>query len=57
MIGPLISPESLLARLDDPEIVVLEVSFYEPHKAAYFTSHIPGARYAYWKDLLWHELN
>jgi thiosulfate/3-mercaptopyruvate sulfurtransferase len=57
MIGPLISSESLLARLDDPGIVVLEVSFYEPDKTAYFTSHIPGARYVYWKDLLWHELN
>jgi thiosulfate/3-mercaptopyruvate sulfurtransferase len=57
MIGPLISTGSLLARLDDPGIVVLEVSFYEPDKAAYFTSHIPGARYAYWKHLLWHEFN
>jgi thiosulfate/3-mercaptopyruvate sulfurtransferase len=57
MNGPLISPESLLARIDDPEVVVLEVSFYETDKAAYFTSHIPGARYAYWRDLLWHELN
>jgi thiosulfate/3-mercaptopyruvate sulfurtransferase len=57
MTGPLISPESLLARLDDPDLVVLEVSFNEAAKAAYFTSHIPGARYAYWKELLWHELD
>ena len=57
MISPLISPELLRDRLDDPDVVVLEVSFYEPAKAAYFTSHIPGARYAYWKELLWHELD
>lgn len=56
MTGPLISPKSLLARIDNPAVVVLEVSFYEPDGAAYFTGHIPGARYAYWKDLLWHEL-
>jgi len=56
MIGPLTSPETLLARLGDSELVILEVSFYEPNGATYFTSHIPGARYEYWKDLLWHEL-
>jgi thiosulfate/3-mercaptopyruvate sulfurtransferase len=56
-VGPLVSPEWLVARLDDPDVVVVEVSFYQPDKAAYFTGHIPGARYAYWKDLLWHELD
>ena len=57
MISPRISPESLHDRLDDSDVVVLEVSFYEPAKAAYFTGHIPGTRYAYWKELLWHELD
>jgi thiosulfate/3-mercaptopyruvate sulfurtransferase len=57
MIDPLISAESLFARLDDPDVVVLEVSFYDPDKAAYFKGHVPGARYAYWKDLLWRELD
>ena len=56
-VGPLVSPEWLVARLDDPHVVVVEVSFYQPDKAAYFTGHIPGARYAYWKDLLWHDLD
>ena len=56
-VGPLVSPEWLVSRLDDPDVVVVEVSFYQPDKAAYFTGHIPGARYAYWKDLLWHELD
>ncbi len=53
MPGPLISPESLLARLDEPDLVVLEVSFSEHANAPYFEGHIPGARYSYWKDLLW----
>src|SRR5487761_2174024 len=55
--SPLITSESLLARLHDPDVVVLEVSFREPEDAPYFAGHIPGSRYAYWKDLLWHELN
>lgn len=57
MSGPLISPESLVAQLDDPHLVVLEVSFHEPDHASYFAGHIPGSRYAYWKNLLWHELD
>ncbi len=52
---PLLSPESLAARLGEPELVVLEVSFFEVPRADYATSHIPGARFSYWKDLLWHE--
>ena len=55
--SPLITSESLLARLHDPDVVVLEVSFREPEDAPYFAGHIPGSRYAYWKDLLWHELD
>lgn len=57
MVDPLVSPEWLLDRVGDPDLVVLEVSFYQPDKAAYFTGHIDGAHYVYWKDLLWHELD
>ncbi|MGI9607216.1 MAG: sulfurtransferase, partial [Acidimicrobiales bacterium] len=41
-------------HLDD-DIVILEVSADSPDAAAYFTTHVPGARYANWKDLCWHE--
>ena len=51
----LISPEGLAAILGEPDVLVVEVSFLEPDVAPYFVSHVPGARYAYWKDLLWHE--
>lgn len=57
MVDPLVSPEWLLDRVGDPDLVVLEVSFYQPDKAAYFTGHIDGAHYIYWKDLLWHDLH
>jgi len=55
MAESLVSPEWLLSRLSTDDLVVVEVSFFEPDTAAYFTGHIPGARYVYWKDLLWHE--
>jgi thiosulfate/3-mercaptopyruvate sulfurtransferase len=57
MTSPLISPESLLTRLDDHDLVVIEVSFHKQNEARYFAGHIPGSRFAYWKDLLWHELD
>ncbi|HSR44102.1 MAG TPA: sulfurtransferase [Acidimicrobiia bacterium] len=56
-VDPLVSPEWLLDRAGDPDLVVVEVSFYQPDTAAYFSGHIDGAHYAYWKDLLWHELD
>ncbi len=57
MVGPLVSPEWLDAHLHDPDVAVVEVSFYQPDKAAYFTGHIAGAHYVYWKDFLWHEFD
>ncbi|NNC92355.1 MAG: sulfurtransferase [Acidimicrobiia bacterium] len=45
----------LEGRLGDPGVVLLEVSFYPPDKAAWFRGHIPGSRYVYWKDLCWHD--
>jgi len=55
MVGPLVTNDWLAEHLDDPAVVVIEVSFYAPAKAAYFEGHIPGSRYVYWKDLLWHD--
>ena len=55
MVGPLVSNDWLAEHLDDPAVVVIEVSFYAPAQAAYFQGHIPGARYVFWKDLLWHD--
>lgn len=51
----LVAPEWLERRLDDPGLVLLEVSFYPPAKAAWFGGHIPGSQYVYWKDLCWHD--
>ncbi|HSL26751.1 MAG TPA: rhodanese-like domain-containing protein, partial [Acidimicrobiia bacterium] len=50
----LVSPDWLEARLGDPSLVILEVSFYLPDRAAWFTGHIPGSRYVWWKHLCWH---
>lgn len=51
----LVSTQWLADHLDDPSVVILEVSIDPPSKAAYASGHIPGARYVYWKDLLWHD--
>ena len=53
MAGPLVSTEWLEAHLDDPSLVLLEVSFYVPAKAAWFEGHIPGSRYVHWKSFCW----
>ena len=50
----LISADALAARLGEPGLAVLEVAFHdndEPFREA----HVPGARWAQWKKLLWHE--
>lgn len=52
----MVSPDWLAEHLDDPSIVLLEVAFATPDNAMYFTEgHIPGAHFAYWKDLCWHD--
>lgn len=53
MTGPLVSTEWLEAHLGDPSVVLLEVSFYTPDKAAWFEGHIPGSHYVYWKSFCW----
>ncbi len=55
MTTPLRSPAWLVPRLSDPEVVVLEVSFFDVERADYRRFHVPGSRFSYWKDLLWHE--
>jgi thiosulfate/3-mercaptopyruvate sulfurtransferase len=52
--GRVISAAALQARLDDPSVRILEVSA-SPDDAGYRSGHIPGARWAYWKTLLWDE--
>ncbi len=49
----LVSPEWLEEHLDDPDVVIAEVSFYLPDKAAWFDGHIPGSHYVWWKDFCW----
>lgn len=51
----LVSTDWLESNLDRPDVVVLEVSFYEPATAAWFRGHIPGSHYVWWKDLCWDE--
>jgi thiosulfate/3-mercaptopyruvate sulfurtransferase len=53
--SPLVSTQWLADHLEDPSVVVLEVSIDPPAKADYSHGHIPGALYIYWKDLLWHD--
>lgn len=51
----LVSPEWLEAHLDDPSVVVVDVSFYLPDRAAWFDGHIPGSHYVWWKDFCWQD--
>lgn len=51
---PLVSADELAARLGEPGLGVLEIAF-EPSDAAFLEAHVPGSRWAHWKQLLWHE--
>jgi len=42
-------------RLGNDDLIVVEVSTDPRKDAAYFNGHIPGALYAYWKELCWHD--
>lgn len=53
---PLVSTDWLAEHLDDPAVVIVECAAAGPDTAEYFSvGHIPGAHYAWWKDLCWHE--
>jgi thiosulfate/3-mercaptopyruvate sulfurtransferase len=51
--SPVVMPAWLQERLDDPTLRVAQIQ-YEPDEDDYAAGHIPGARWWYWKDLLWH---
>jgi len=53
--SPLVSTQGLADHLEDPSVVVLEVSIDPLAKADYAAGHIAGAHFVYWKDLLWHD--
>jgi thiosulfate/3-mercaptopyruvate sulfurtransferase len=54
-VSGLVSPDWLEERLGAPSLVLLEVSSKPPPEAAWFSGHIPGARYIFWKDLCWDD--
>jgi len=54
MTSSIVTTEWLAARLNDPNIKIIEVSA-KNEEAEYYNSHIPGAVRFYWKDLCWHE--
>lgn len=55
MNSSLVSTQWLADHLDDPTVVILEVSIDPLAEADYRTGHIPGSHFVYWKDLLWHD--
>lgn len=55
MNSSLVSTHWLADHLDDPTVVILEVSIRPLAEADYRTGHIPGSHFVYWKDLLWHD--
>jgi thiosulfate/3-mercaptopyruvate sulfurtransferase len=53
--GFLLSPAEARDRLGGDDLALLEVSF-ENSDQSYRQAHVPGARWAYWKALLWDDL-
>ncbi len=51
--SPIVTPAWLHQHLDDPGLAVAQIR-YELDEDDYADGHIPGARWWYWKDLLWH---
>jgi thiosulfate/3-mercaptopyruvate sulfurtransferase len=49
----IVTPAWLHERLADPRLTVAQIR-YELDEDDYSGGHIPGARWWYWKDLLWH---
>ena len=55
MRSPLVSTQWVADHIDDPSLVIIEVSIDPLSKADYASGHIPGSHFVYWKDLLWHD--
>lgn len=51
--SPVVTPAWLEAHLDDPTVRIVQLQ-YELDEDDYTPGHIPGARWWYWKHLLWH---
>ena len=54
MTTPLVSSNWLEKHLNDPGVRVLEIS-RSKYLRTYRKGHVPGAQFAYWKSLCWHE--
>ncbi len=55
-LNPLVSTAWLQEKLDsDDSVVVVEVSSNDAPEEATGLQHVPGARFAFWKDLCWSE--
>jgi thiosulfate/3-mercaptopyruvate sulfurtransferase len=50
---PVVTPAWLHEHLGEPGLKVAQIQC-EPDEDDYSDGHIPGARWWYWKDLLWH---
>ncbi len=54
--NPLVSTAWLQEKLDtDDSVIVLEISSDDSPEVAVGEHHVPGARFAFWKDLLWSD--
>jgi thiosulfate/3-mercaptopyruvate sulfurtransferase len=51
--SPVVSPAWLHEHLEASSLRVAQIQ-YEPDEDDYTDGHIPGARWWYWKDILWH---
>jgi thiosulfate/3-mercaptopyruvate sulfurtransferase len=54
--SPIVTPAWLEEHLADPAVAIAQIQ-YEPDEDDYSDGHIPGARWWYWKDLLWHPID
>ena len=54
--NPLVSTDWLQEKLEtDDSVIVLEISSSDTPEVAVGEQHVPGARFAFWKDLCWSD--
>jgi thiosulfate/3-mercaptopyruvate sulfurtransferase len=53
--SPIVSPDWLMARLEQPNLVILEVARFAYEESAYPAGHIPGSHWVHWKGFSWDE--